>query len=51
MQIPFKRGDIVSYLKEKYDFISTQYTNDGTLIEIWLNKKDYGKYKNYIIEE
>lgn len=51
MKIPFKRGDIVSYLKEKYDFISTQYTNDGTLIEICLNKKDYGKYKNYIIEE
>lgn len=51
MQIPFKRGDIVSYLKEKYDFISTQYTNAGTLIEICLNKKDYGKYKNYIIEE
>lgn len=50
MEIPFKRGDIVSYLKEKYDFISTQYTNDGTLIEICLNKKDYGKYKNYIIE-
>ena len=40
MEIPFKRGDIVSYLKEKYDFISTQYTNDGTLIEICLNKKD-----------
>lgn len=51
IEIPFKRGDIVSYLKEKYDFISTQYTNDGTLIEICLNKKDYGKYKNYIIEE
>lgn len=51
MEIPFKRGDIVSYLKEKYDFISTQYTNDGTLIETCLNKKDYGKYKNYIIEE
>lgn len=51
MQIPFKRGDVVSYLKEKYDFISTQYTNDGTLIEICLNPKDYGKYKNYIIEE
>ena len=51
MEIPFKKGDIVSYLKEKYDFISTQYTNDGTLIEICLNKKDYGKYKNYIIEE
>ena len=51
MEIPFKSGDIVSYLKEKYDFISTQYTNDGTLIEICLNKKDYGKYKNYIIEE
>lgn len=39
MEIPFKRGDIVSYLKEKYDFISTQYTNDGTLIEICLKKK------------
>lgn len=51
MEIPFKRGDIVSYLKEKYDFISTQYTNDGTLIEICLNKKDYGKHKNYIIKE
>lgn len=51
MQIPFKRGDVLSYLKERYDFISTQYTNDGTLIEICLNKKDYGKYKNYIIEE
>lgn len=51
MQIPFERGDIVSYLKEKYDFIFTQYTNNGTLIEICLNPKDYGKYKNYIIEE
>lgn len=51
MQIPFERGDIVSYLKEKYDFISTQYTNNGTLMEICLNPKDYGKYKNYIIEE
>jgi len=39
MEIPFKRGDIVSYLKEKYDFISTQYTNDGTLIEIWCHQK------------
>lgn len=51
MQIPFERGDIVSYLKEKYNFISTQYTNDGTLIEICLSQKDYGKYKQYIIEK
>ena len=33
MQIPFERGDIVSYLKGKYNFISIEYTNDGTLIE------------------
>lgn len=51
MQIPFERGDIVSYLKGKYNFISTQYTNDGTLIEICLSQKDYGKYKQYIIEK
>lgn len=51
MEIPFKRGDIVSYLKEKYNFISTKYTNNGTLIDVCLSPKDYGKYKNYIIEE
>lgn len=51
MQIPFERGDIVSYLKGKYNFISTQYTNDGTLIEICLSQKDYSKYKQYIIEK
>ena len=51
MQIPFERGDIVSYLKGKYNFISIEYTNDGTLIEICLSQKDYGKYKQYIIEK
>ena len=51
MQIPFERGDIVSYLKGKYNFISIEDTNDGTLIEICLSQKDYGKYKQYIIEK
>lgn len=51
MQIPFERGDIVSYLKGRYNFISIEYTNDGTLIEICLSQKDYGKYKQYIIEK
>lgn len=51
MEIPFQRGDITSYLNEKYEFISTDYTDRGTLIKICLSQKDYGKYKQYIIEE
>ena len=51
MEIPFQRGDITSYLNKKYKFLSTNYTERGTLIKICLNQKDYGKYKQYIIEQ
>lgn len=51
MEIPFQRGDITSYLNKKYKFLSTNYTERGTLIKICLNPKDYGKYKQYIIEQ
>lgn len=45
--IPFSKGDVVSYLMEKANIISTKYTENGTLIEgIFLNK-EYMKYKEY----
>lgn len=47
--IPFKEGDLVSYLNENSNIISQTYTNEGTVIELELSQVQKSKYANYII--
>lgn len=45
--IPYDRGDIISYLCEKAHVISTEYVENGTLIEAEMMLEDYNRLKNY----
>jgi GTP-binding protein HflX len=47
--IPYTRGDIVSFLQEKADIEKIDYTDDGTLIEVYLSKHLKAIYKDYTI--
>jgi GTP-binding protein HflX len=47
--IPFKDGDIVSHLNEHSNVISTDYSNDGTILELELSQIQKGKYSKYLI--
>lgn len=45
--IPYDRGDITSYLCEKAKVMSTDYTENGTLIEAEMTLEDYNRLKDY----
>ena len=45
--IPYSRGDIVSYLCEKADVISMEYSEEGTVLDAELTEEDYGRYGSY----
>ena len=49
--IPYDKGSILSYLLEKGKAISQEYVADGVRLVINCQKKDYEKYKEYIVEE
>ena len=46
--VPFSAGNVVSYMKENAVILSTEYTADGTLIEVKCSKADFGRYKEYL---
>ena len=48
--IPYKRGDIVSYLNEHAVVYDTQYREDGVYIHANMYISDAGKYKEYVIK-
>lgn len=48
MLIPFDKGQIYSYLKDKVNIISTNYEADGTHIVVELNDYYLSLYKQYI---
>ena len=50
LKIPYDRGDIVSYLKEKAIVLSTEYMEEGTLLEAEMEPADAGRLKAYFIE-
>ena len=50
LMIPYDRGDIVSYLKEKAIVFSTEYTGEGVLLEAEMEPADAGRLKGYFIE-
>lgn len=49
--IPYDKGSILSYLLEKGKAISQEYVADGVRLVINCQKRDYEKYKEYIVEE
>jgi len=48
MVLPFDKGQIYSFLKEKANIFSTDYQEDGIHLEVELNDYHYGLYKQYI---
>ena len=49
MHIPFEKGRVLDYFMTNYDILKTDYDNEGTIIELEVNKGDYNKYESYII--
>lgn len=47
--IPYNEGEIVAYLNENTSIINTNYTDEGTILNIECSKQDYDRYKNYLI--
>lgn len=51
MVIPFDKGQIVSYLCEKYEVLNLEYLPEGTKIKVELSESDLNRYESYIIVE
>ena len=47
--IPFTEGELVSLLNENSHIINTEYTHEGTLLELELSQIQKGRYRKYII--
>lgn len=50
MQIPFDKGNVVSYLNGTATIFKTEYNEKGTLLELELSEADYNKYITYEIK-
>jgi len=48
--IPYDRGDISSYLCEKAEVYSSEYLENGTLMNVCISNGDYGRLKKYEME-
>lgn len=46
--LPFNRGDVFSYLNEKYIIDKFEYTEEGIDLVVGLDKTDFNIYKKYI---
>ncbi|HWL26944.1 MAG TPA: GTPase HflX [Ureibacillus sp.] len=49
MLIPFDRGEIVSYLNKNATVLSTEYEENGTLLDLELKQADYKKFEEFSI--
>ncbi len=45
--IPFDKGDVTNSLHKRGEILSIEYTEEGTLVEVKLNKIEYGKLREY----
>ncbi|MBR5741861.1 MAG: GTPase HflX [Firmicutes bacterium] len=48
--VPYTRGDIVSYLRERYAFDATEYVEQGTQIDVELSPEDFARLRDYTDE-
>jgi len=49
MIIPFEKGNIYSFLKDKAHIFSTEYLDDGIHVDVELNDHFFNLYKQYIV--
>lgn len=47
--IPYSRGDVSSYLCDKYGVIKMEYKDDGTYFDVEISEMDYGRLKEYMV--
>jgi GTP-binding protein HflX len=47
--IPYKRGDIVSYLNDNAVVYETQYREDGVYVKVNMSNVDAGRYSEFIL--
>lgn len=50
MLIPYSDGQIYSYLCDKHEVLSTEYVEDGTLVEVVIDSVDLGRFRTFITE-
>ena len=50
MLLPFSEGQVYSYLCDKHNVISTEYIEEGTLIEVEIDQRDLGRYQSFVVE-
>lgn len=51
MLIPFAAGQVVSYLNEHANILSTKYVSDGTELHLELPREDFHRYQQYVVEQ
>ena len=49
MLIPFSEGAVVSYLTSHAAVLSTEYTEEGTLLTVRCGQAEYGKFKKFCV--
>lgn len=50
MLLPFSEGQVYSYLCDKHNVLSTEYIEEGTLIDVEIDQIDLGRYQSFVIE-
>jgi GTP-binding protein HflX len=48
--IPYKRGDIVSYLNDNAVVYETQYREDGVFVKVNMRNVDVGRYSEFVLK-
>jgi GTP-binding protein HflX len=49
--IPYKRGDIVSYLNDNAVIQDTKYREDGVYIKANMSNVDVGRYSEFVLKD
>lgn len=49
MLIPYKDGDVVSYLNQNANIIRTEYDGDGTRLSLELRESDFNRFKKFVV--
>lgn len=51
MKIPYDKQYIINYLMNNYEIDDLKHKEDGTYFNLSINAIDFGKYKEYIVDE
>ncbi|MED3662229.1 GTPase HflX [Ureibacillus sp. FSL K6-8385] len=51
MFVPFRRGDIVSYLNENATVISSEYEEEGTRLKVELKEADFKRFEEFVVKK